>query len=152
LHGPLNVQSGNTVTFVPPNVSKEIAAEARDLLISKVGASLAWDTRNSFLLPSAGQKSEIRAELAGGIFGGDADYYKLEISDARYIRGFFEGHLLELAGRIGVGEAFGQSDDIPLFDRYFLGGLESLRGYKYRSIGPKDAFNEPLGGDTMWFA
>jgi len=151
LHGPLNIQSGNGSVFVRPNVSEEIAAEARDLLISKVGTSLAWDTRNSFLLPSSGQKSEIRAEVAGGIFGGDADYYKLEISHARYIRGFFEGHLLELAGRVGVGDAFGQSDDIPLFDRYFLGGLESLRGYKYRSVGPKDEFNEPLGGDSMWF-
>jgi hypothetical protein len=41
LHGPLNIQSGNTVTFVPPNVSEEIASQPQDLLISKVGASLA---------------------------------------------------------------------------------------------------------------
>jgi outer membrane protein insertion porin family len=153
LHGPLNVQVPGfpDVHHISPNVSPEIAAEARNLLISKVGASLAWDTRDSFLLPTKGQKSELRAELAGGIFGGDADYYKLEVSHARYIRGFAEGHLLELAARVGVGEAFGDSKDIPLFDRYFLGGLESLRGYRYRQIGPRDVFKEPLGGDTMWF-
>jgi outer membrane protein insertion porin family len=39
----------------------------------------------------------------------------------------------------------------PLFDRFFLGGLDSLRGYRYRDIGPKDEFGEPLGGDTYWF-
>ena len=40
---------------------------------------------------------------------------------------------------------------MPLFDRNYLGGLYSLRGYKYRSIGPHDQFGEPLGGDTYWF-
>jgi outer membrane protein insertion porin family len=38
-----------------------------------------------------------------------------------------------------------------LFDRWFLGGLYSLRGYRYRDIGPKDTFGEPVGGSTYWF-
>jgi outer membrane protein insertion porin family len=50
-----------------------------------------------------------------------------------------------------VAEAYGDDDNVPLFDRYFLGGQYSLRGYDYRRIGPKDQFDEPLGGDTYWF-
>ena len=154
LHGPIVVGTNNPpggVVQIPANVSEEIASEAGQRLVSKVGTSLTWDTRNSYLLPTKGQRSEFRAELAGGPFGADVDYYKLELRHARYIRGFMEGHLLELIGRTGVAEAYGQSDDVPLFDRFFLGGLDSLRGYRYRDIGPKDEFGEPLGGDTYWF-
>lgn len=153
-HGPSTTIQNTpfpTPVYTPATVSPEIASQAVELLISKAGASLAWDTRDSFLLPTKGQKTELKAELAGSVFGGDADYYKLELRHGRYIKGFYNGHLLEIGGRVGVGDAFGQSDDIPLFDRYFLGGLDSLRGYKYRDIGPHDAFDEPLGGSTYWF-
>jgi len=48
---------------------------------------------------------------------------------------------------------------VPFYDRYYLGGLYSLRGYKFRNISPREAFditapnvaNEPVGGDSYWF-
>jgi len=79
------------------------------------------------------------------------DFYKIELKHAHYIRGLFTGHLLELGGRTGVAESYNGTFDVPIFDRYFLGGLDSLRGYKYRYIGPRDRFGEPLGGDTFWY-
>ena len=151
LHGPSTVAGGKGPVFIPANVSPEIAAEAQELLISKPGVSLAWDTRDSYLLPTKGQKTEFRAELAGTVFGGEADYYKLELRHGRYIKGLASGHLLEVGARIGVGDALNSTRDVPIFDRYFLGGLESLRGYRYRDVGPQDAFGEPLGGDSYWF-
>ena len=52
-------------------------------------------------------------------------------------------------------DAFGQSPDVPFFERYYLGGLYSLRGFKYRYISPRQVpnipDNEPIGGDTYWF-
>ena len=135
----------------PANVSEEIFREAGSRLVSKVGASLTFDTRNSYLFPTKGQRSELRGELAGGPFGGDSDFYKIELKHARYIKGLMEGHLLELGARSGVAEAYNNDVDVPLFDRFFLGGLDSLRGYRYRDIGPRDRFREPLGGDTFWF-
>jgi len=140
------------ITEVPANVSEEIFREAGTRLVSKVGSSLVFDTRNSYLFPTKGQRSELRGELAGGPFGGDVDFYKIELKHARYIKGFMEGHLLELGARTGVAEAYNGDIDVPIFDRFFLGGLDSLRGYKYREIGPHDEFGEPLGGDTFWFA
>ena len=137
--------------FIPPNVSQEIFDEAGRRLVSKIGTSLIYDTTDSYLLPTKGFRSEFRTELAGGPFGGDVNFYKLELKHAQYIKGFWEGHLLELGGRAGVAEAYNGDRDVPLFDRYFLGGLDSLRGYRYRDIGPSDEFGEPLGGDTYWF-
>jgi len=58
--------------------------------------------------------------------------------------------VLEVGGRVGVVEAFGDSTHVPLFDRFFLGGANTLRGYKFRHVGPKDEFGEPIGGNTYW--
>ena len=44
---------------------------------------------------------------------------------------------------------------MPLFDRFFLGGISSLRGYRYREVGPRgptfDGDFEPVGGNTYWY-
>ena len=155
LHGDIVVPSNNQFPpvpeFKPANVSDEIAREAGRRLVSKIGTSFVYDTTDHYLLPTKGFRSELRAEIAGGPVGGDVDFYKIEFKHAQYVRGLFEGHLLELGGRTGVAESYGRSDDVPLFDRFFLGGLDSLRGYRYRDIGPRDRFREPLGGDTYWF-
>jgi outer membrane protein insertion porin family len=137
------------VDSVPP----EIRAEEGYSLASKVLASLTYDTRNSVLLPNRGQQTTLRGEIAGGPLGGDTDFYKLELESAHYFRGLLPGHVLELLGRIGVVDNHGFDTRVRLFDRFFLGGLYTLRGYKFRSVGPYDATgDEPIGGRTFWFA
>jgi len=60
--------------------------------------------------------------------------------------------VLELGGRAGVAQAIGSTDEVPFFERYYLGGLYSLRGFKYRYISPRQpGYTEPVGGDTYWF-
>lgn len=132
-------------------VSPAIRQEEGSRTVSKIGAALAYDTRNSSFLPDGGQRTELLTELAGGPFGLDTDYYRVELKSAWYFKGFAEGHVLELSGRGGVVENFGGSSRVPLFDRWFLGGLYSLRGFDYRDVGPRDRNNEPLGGETYWF-
>jgi len=137
---------------VATNASPAIQQEAGSRLVSKVGASIAYDTRNSTLLPNKGQRTELRAEVAGGPLGGDTDFYKFELGSAWYFRGIATNHVLTLGARAGVVERYGDSPRVPLFDRWFLGGIDSLRGYRYRQVGPRDNTGEPLGGDTYWFA
>lgn len=134
---------------VPTNAPPAIAEEEGDRLVSKVGLSLAFDTRNSVQLPDRGQRTELRAELAGGPFGAETDFYKLELSSHWFFPGFMEGHVLEVAGGVGVVEQYGDSERVPLFDRWFLGGINSLRGYRFRDVGPKQD-DEPIGGGTYW--
>jgi outer membrane protein insertion porin family len=155
-HGPLVVRDtlpggGQVIRVVPPNTSEEILREEGDRLVSKVGLSLVYDTSNNALLPDRGQRTEFRAELAGGPFGGETDFYKLELGTVWYFRGFREGHVLEVGGRVGVINFYGNSDHVPLFDEWFLGGIDTLRGFRYRQVGPRDEFDEPIGGNTYWF-
>lgn len=121
-------------------------------LISKIGASLAYDTSNSAMLPSRGQRTELIGEVAGGPFGGEKDFYKIELRSSWFFRGFAEGHIFEVTGRAGVAEAYGNTDQVPFFDRYYLGGMWSLRGYKFRHAGADETFQngEPVGGNTYW--
>jgi outer membrane protein insertion porin family len=64
--------------------------------------------------------------------------------------------VLELVARTGVAESL-QSGDVPFYERYYLGGLYSLRGFKFHNISPREHssantfYEEPVGGDTYWF-
>ena len=134
-----------------PNVSQSLFDERGTRLVSKVGMALAYDNRNHALLPSRGARIELNTEVAGGPLGGDTDFYKIELRTAWYHPGFFKRHIVELIGRTGVVDDYGNSTRVPLFDRWFLGGAYTLRGYKFRAVGPRDAFGEPTGGGTYVF-
>jgi len=149
---------GQIIRVIPANVPQAILDEEGNSLISKVGFSLAYDTRNSSMLPDHGQRTELSTDFAGGPLGGEKEYYKVELKSAWYFRGLFKGHVLEVSGRTGVADGFG-GVDVPFYDRYYLGGLYSLRGFEYRGISPRDPYyginplmpDEPIGGDTYWF-
>jgi outer membrane protein insertion porin family len=138
-----------------PNVPYAILDQTGDHLYQRVGASLAYDTRNSTQLPNHGQRTELTSEVSAG----DVDFYKLEVHTAWYFPGLFKGHVIEAVGRTGVADSF-DGGDVPFYDRYYLGGLYSLRGFKFRNVAPRQAFNpetpyvakEPIGGDTYWFS
>ena len=121
-------------------------------LVSKVGSSISYDTRAGGLLPNGGQITRLTSEVAGGPFGAETDFYKVELGSKHYFKGFAEGHILEVQGQVSVVEEYGDSDRVPLFDRSFLGGLYNLRGFRFREVGPRDLSGEPFGGRTSWFA
>jgi outer membrane protein insertion porin family len=148
---PIYTTNGTMIVTNPPNVSEEIARQDGNYWISRFGSSLAYDTRGAGFLPEKGQRTELRGDIAGGPLGGTVDDYRLEARTSWYFRGFTKGHVLEVGARVGVIEHYNDTAEVPLFDRWFLGGLDTLRGYEYRDVGPKDEFNEPLGGGTYWF-
>ena len=134
------------------NVPQAILDETGGHLFQRFGGSLAYDTLNSVQLPNHGQRSEITAEFSAG----DKSYYKLELHTAWYYPGLMKGHIVELGGRVGFA-----GGSVPFYDRYYLGGLYSLRGFKFRNISPREKnlsdpsgnayFDEPVGGDSYWF-
>jgi len=136
------------------NVPGAILNQAGDHLFQRFDASLAYDTRNSTKLPNHGQRTELDPEFDAG----DTTYYKVEAKTSWFFPGFFKGHVLEVDGRAGIADSLGGSD-VPFYDRFYLGGLYSLRGFKYRNVGPRDPAyginpampNEPIGGDSYWF-
>jgi outer membrane protein insertion porin family len=113
-------------------------------LTSRLSPSFIHDTRDDFLNPSTGWRHVVRFDLAGGILGGsnftratyEATYY-------RPITGKFVG---AFHGEIHWADAYA-GDTLPAFERYFMGGPTSLRGYNVKNVGPKDASGDPIGGN-----
>ncbi len=59
--------------------------------------------------------------------------------------------MLELKGRVGVADSYDDSDKVPIYERYFLGGASTVRGYRERRLGPRDLGNgDPVGGNAYW--
>ena len=125
-----------------------------DLTISKVGLTLSRDTRDSILFPSEGSIVSLRKEFAGGIFGGDAEYGRLELQGAHFFQTFDPlEQVLSVSGRTGtLGRFNGEDADVPFFEKFFLGGPYNLRGWDYRDAGVNPTVNEPEGGNSYSYA
>ncbi|MSU27724.1 MAG: outer membrane protein assembly factor BamA [Pedosphaera sp.] len=134
---------------VDPAASPELESEAGTQIVSKIGASITYDTRTGGMIPSGGHRVELATEFAGGPFGGESDFYKMELRGSQYFPGFWQGQTWELLGRFGAVQGF-SGDRVTLFNRYFLGGPRSLRGYRFADVSPRDSLNEPFGGNTYW--
>jgi outer membrane protein insertion porin family len=148
--------------LIYPTAPQAILDEAGYSLLSTIGTTFTYDTRNNTRLPNAGQRTLVTAELTTPYLGGQMNFYKLELQSAWYFKGLGKGHVLEIGGRIGVANGL-DGDNVPFYEAYYLGGLYSLRGFKYRAISPRELnpnpayppgtyFSEPIGGDTYWFA
>ncbi|HOX58729.1 MAG TPA: outer membrane protein assembly factor BamA [Candidatus Paceibacterota bacterium] len=139
---------GPPPVLMPGNVPPDIRDETGGHVLARFGASLAYDTRNSVRLPDKGQRTSIEGEIVTL----DEQFYRLELKSGWYFKGLAKGHVLELVGRTGVMQALDSSDDVPFFERHYLGGPWSLRGFDFREVSPRQpGYKEPVGGDTFWF-
>jgi outer membrane protein insertion porin family len=103
-------------------------------------------TINNVWLPTKGMITKLSGELAGGVLGADNDFYKIILDNNLYVP-LFKDVALRFKGELAYAKEYGDSDNIPIFERFFGGGSNTIRGYEERSIGPKDENDEPLGGN-----
>jgi len=93
-------------------------------------------------------------KLAGGILGGDNDFYTLS-SSAQWYWPVFSGEVFAVRVRAGYADYFGGSSEVPIEDRFFAGGGNSVRGYDNNSLGPTTVLNQetgdfaPAGGQVL---
>jgi outer membrane protein insertion porin family len=126
----------------PQDVSEFLKNENR--ITSRISPTFIRDTRDDFLNPSTGWRHVVRFEVAGGILGG-ADFTRsgYEVTYYHPVIGKLIG---AIHGEINFASGYG-GDDLPAFERYFMGGPSSLRGFTIRDVGPKDNDGDPLGGE-----
>jgi outer membrane protein insertion porin family len=107
---------------------------------------------DEFIVPSDGYDVTARAELAGGPFGAEQDFYKLGFDVQYYLplyRDSFErAHVMHVRQRFDFGQGFGDTDDLFLTERFYMGG-SNLRGFDQRRAGPTQ-FGQPLGGEALY--
>ncbi|MCP4633395.1 MAG: BamA/TamA family outer membrane protein, partial [candidate division Zixibacteria bacterium] len=102
----------------------------------KLFGNLTRDTRNHPFMPSRGSLVNIRAEYIGGFLGGDDSFTLLEASWSKYQK-VWPGWISAFRLKAGYVREFDNSESVPLNDRYYIGGANSIRGFSEGSLGPK---------------
>jgi outer membrane protein insertion porin family len=140
-----------TLEDIAPDASDYILESAKINITSAVRVSLVRDSRDRFFNTSSGSRHSVSVQHAGGFLGGEAQYTKLEGSTDWY---YPLPLSTVLRGRLSAGKAFeNEEGKLPVYDNFYLGGMNSIRGFKSSTISPINPNNdEKYGGDKMWFA
>lgn len=118
--------------------------------ISAVGPTLTYDNTDDTFLPGLGWRVVASYEEGLRFFNGDVRFHKVEDRLGRFdtLFGgwtFFEG----LQSGIIIPDSGSLHDVLPIYERYFLGGANTVRGYSEKELGPRDATGAPLGGSAF---
>lgn len=133
------------ISNLSPNASELLQQSQGESTTSSITPSIVRDSRDNVFNPSEGSVNSFEIQLAG--LGGDNRYYRAVGNSTWYfalpaeMTGF-------VRGRFGFGDGFGDKV-LPASERFFLGGVTTIRGFEFRDIGPKDDANNPLGGTSF---
>lgn len=115
--------------------------------LSIVSFASTWDHRDSVFLPREGRYARALAEFSDQALGSEIDFIRLTGTISEYWR-FGERTGLVFTARTGFAIMYGDTPTLPLQERFFNGGANSVRSFRQSQLGPKDAGGNPLGGDT----
>jgi outer membrane protein assembly factor BamA len=111
-------------------------------------AEAQWNNRDDNLNPTRGVLLRGKLDHANTALLSDASFAKLEL-EGRYYGPLPGGSVLATRLRIGGIEPYGESTNVPSNVRFFAGGPGSVRGYKLNRLGPLDANDNPIGGNSL---
>jgi outer membrane protein insertion porin family len=138
--------SEDDVNHVLLTASKYIKDQAGVTTSSGVTLTLTRDSTNDVLFPSTGSKSSASLEHTGGILGGDVSFTRYGLTSSWFLPLPLDT-VFGVRGRIGYIQP-NEGKDVPVYERYVLGGINSLRGLD--DVGPRDpSTGDVIGGLTM---
>jgi outer membrane protein insertion porin family len=132
------------ITDVDPDASVVVTDQEGRHTLSSVTTNVVRDSRNNYIDPTRGSRNSLTTTLAG--LGGDYGFFKGLIDSGWY---FPWGETTFLVrGRFGYAtELFDKQ--LPLYERFYVGGMTTVRGIGFGEAGPKDPYtDDPIGGET----
>jgi outer membrane protein insertion porin family len=153
-----------TIDQLTSQATPSIKAEQGTSTISSVTPRISRNTLNHAFDPTAGSAQDASLEVAG--LGGD-QFIKAEVNNRLYYTFLHSKRFGDFTYSLGTQAGWGIGDagleagdhDLPLFERYFPGGINSIRGYEARTLGPREAkrnsrtgkieFTTPIGGSVL---
>ncbi len=118
-------------------------------LVSQPSLMIGRDTRDSLTNPTEGYNVNLFGAVSPKMLGSSTDFYRLEAKGSYYYSFFDKAIIAMVGGKVGTVGTFKNDGDVPIFERYFLGGGDSLRGFEYRNVAPALSGSDQIGGQTM---
>ncbi|WP_460034339.1 outer membrane protein assembly factor BamA [Methylothermus subterraneus] len=112
---------------------------------SVVTVSFSWirDTRDRAVFPSRGGRQSV--SLLSSMPFGKLQYYKVQYQ-GQYFFPWARDLVFGLRGNFAYGDGYGDTKKLPFFEHFFAGGVQSVRGFRQNTLGPRDSRNNPFGG------
>ncbi|MDX2494258.1 MAG: outer membrane protein assembly factor BamA [Desulfuromusa sp.] len=135
------------------NINTLIVAEddpwiqARESTLSSVTAEWIRNSTDFYQDPSRGGITKLSLEYAG--LGGTEDFVK-SIAEHRHFFPLFWGTVFSIHGEMGYVVST-NSDDVSITEKFFLGGIRTLRGFENREVSPTDENGNFIGGEKMGY-
>lgn len=132
-------------SYVVPQVFRQDTSG----LTSALSFTINRDTRNNRLLPTKGMYNSLVQEASGSKLGGDNDFYRINFRSMFY-QPIWKSLVFKQFFRLGYVKSL-NNKPVPLYERFFTGGVNSLRGYYPNSIGPSLRIpNQPAGKEDKF--
>lgn len=135
------------VQDVTEEASRFIKEQEGNKVTSALSLSFSMDTRNDFFNPSQGARHSMTIQNAGGLLGGDNYFVKVS-GDTSWFFPLPLNTVLNLRGKAGFIEPYG-GRMAPIYEKFFVGGLQTVRGFEFGMAGPFDENEEVLGAEKM---
>ena len=114
-----------------------------------------WNGTDDVLEPKRGWAANASVEPVGTFLGGDVSFLRV-VTEGRFYRPLGPGLFAAFRLRLGTADPLGSSTEIPIYERFFAGGLNSVRGYGRHRVFTDDTGrratvvdDEPIGGRSV---
>jgi outer membrane protein insertion porin family len=132
-----DIQAGQTPTLIQEQRGTSTT--------SKLTTTLAWDSRDVFIAPTRGSRHSLTLNYAGTFLGGDHDFYKVVADSSLYVPLWWET-VFSVHGRFGYTHQTTVNSTLPVGERFFVGGIDTVRGFDYGYAGPISGY-DVIGGN-----
>ena len=146
-----------TFTFVAEKIKiDDVDDDANDIVQDQEGtqsttgfrASLFRDSRDFYLDPRSGSRVGVRTSFGTDKLGGSNNFYSVSFDALRYTPLPFWDFRHAIRGRVGYGSGF-SGEDFPISEFFYVGGINTVRGFKFGRAGPVTDGNDPEGGNKQ---
>jgi outer membrane protein insertion porin family len=130
------------ISHVSDDASSLITDQEGSKVTSSISPAIWRDTRDNYLDPSSGSKNALYVTVAG--LGGDNYFYKGLVDSLWYFPVIWDT-TFSVRGRYGYASGF-NGEDLPLYERFYVGGINTVRGLGFGEAGPRNDEGEDIGG------
>jgi outer membrane protein insertion porin family len=131
-----------------PNYDPLLFGDTANRTESRITPNLVYNTVDNPYTPRAGMRHTASIMFAGGPLGGTVNYYRPSLEAIVY-KPIGRKMALGMRAEWAMIQQYGDTQVLPLYQRYFLGGETQIRGYDFRAIGPTDSQGRAIGGNKF---